>query len=181
MANIISSEIVGGYYVAANDVFTFDDGTIVNVAQDPDSMSPLEWGHDVAAYVHRSGYRMTLADCEGSRDTIASAFAYYVDNARRGEEEDDLLKRAMRYARVFYGDTRVAKLVEMQGYSQSDWAEILFIGPTEEAVNFVAENYATYFRGDVYCAWTDDNSLGGIYADSAEDAAKYFHDEMSGE
>ena len=181
MADIISSETVGGFYVESLEVFTFEDGMRVSVVPDTDSESPLEWGHDVEAYVYRSRYRMSLPDCKGSGDTIVSAFTEYAGSARRGEDEDDLLKLAMRYARTFYGDNRAAKLVGIQGYSHGDWAEILFIGPTDSAVNFVSANYEMYFRGDVYCAWTDDDSLGGIYADTAEEAAKYFHDEMSGE
>lgn len=180
MANIISSETVGGHYVYPHERFTFDDGTIVKVEQDGDSDSPLEWGHDVVAYVHRSRYRMSLPDCDSGRDVIARAFAEYVHSARRVENEDDLLKRAIRYARVFHGDTRVAQLHSFQGYRRGDWAEIVFIGPDAETVSFIAENYAGYFRGDVYCAWTGDDSRGGIYADSAEDAAKYFHDETMG-
>ena len=174
MADIISSETVGGFYRAVHEAFTFDDGTIVNVEQDGDSESPLEWGHDVEAYVYRSRYRMSLPDCEGSGDTIVSAFTEYAGSARRGEDEDDLLARAMRYARTFYGDTRVAKLVGLQGYSQGGWADIVFIGPDVETVDFIAENYAMYFRGDIWSVVSDNDGMGGIYADSAEDAAKQY-------
>ena len=174
MATIVSNETTGGYYVESAETFTLDNGDVLRVTQDTDSDSPLEWGWDVDAYVHRSGYRMSLPDCEGSRDTIADAFAYYVGNARRGEDEDDLLARAMRYARTFYGDTRVARLVSFQGYSQGDWAEIVFIGPDAETVEMVAENYGYYFRGDVWSVVSDNDGMGGIYADSAEDAATYY-------
>lgn len=80
----------------------------------------------------------------------------------------------MRYARTFYCDTRVAKLVGLQGYSQSDWADIVFIGPDAETVNFIAEDYAMYFRGDVWSVVSDNDGMGGIYADSAEDAAMQY-------
>ena len=173
-ASITSSEIVCGYYAEPNETFTLDNGDVLRVTQDADGESPLEWGWDVDAYVHRSGYGMTLPDCEGSGDTIADAFAYYVGNARRGEDEDDLLARAMRYARTFYADNRVAKLVNLQGYSQSDWAEIVFIGPDAETVEMVAESYGQYFRGDVWSVDSDNDGMGGIYADSAEDAATYY-------
>ena len=174
MATIVSNGTTGGYYVEPAETFTLDNGDVLRVTQDSDSDSPLEWGHDVVAYVHRSGYSMTLPDCEGSGDPIAYAFAYYIDNARRGEDEDELLARAMRYARTFYADTRVAKLVGLQGYSQSDWADILFIGPDLDAVNCIAESYGQYFRGDVWSVVSDNGGMGGIYADSAEDAAKQF-------
>ena len=176
MATIVSNGTDGGYYVESAETFTLDNGDVLRVTQDSDSDSdsPLDWGHGVVAYVHRSGYRMTLADCEGSADPIAYAFAYYVDNARRGEDEADLLARAMRYARTFYGDTRVAKLVGLQGYSQSDWAEIVFIGPDAETVDFIADNYGYYFRGDVWLVASDNDAIGCIYADSAEDAATYY-------
>ena len=174
MATIVSNETTGGYYVEPAETFTLDNGDVLRVTQDSDSDSPLEWGHDVVAYVHRSGYSMTLPDCEGSGDTIAYAFAYYVDNARRGEDEDDLLTRAMRYARTFYADNRTAKLVRLSGYSQSDWADIVFIGPDAETVDFIAANYAMYFRGDIWSVDGDNDGMGGIYADTAEDAAKQF-------
>ena len=174
MATIVSNGTTGGYYVESAEIFTLDNGDVLRVTQDSDSDSPLEWGHDVVAYVHRSGYSMTLPDCEGSGDPIAYAFAYYVDNARRGEDEDDLLTRAMRYARTFYADNRTAKLVRLSGYSQGDWAEIVFIGPDLDAVNCIAEGYGQYFRGDVWSVVSDNGGMGGIYADSAEDAAKQF-------
>ena len=174
MATIVSNGTTGGYYVEPNETFTLDNGDTLLVTQDSDSESPLEWGWDVVAYVHRSGYRMSLPDCEGSRDPIADAFAYYVGNARRGEDEDELLARAVRYARTFYADNRVAKLVRLRGYSQSDWAEIVFIGPDAETVDFIAENYGYYFRGDVWSVDSDNDGMGGIYADSAEDAATYY-------
>ena len=174
MATIVSNGTIGGFYVESAETFTLDNGDVLRVTQDSDSDSPLEWGHDVVAYVHRSGYPMTLPDCEGSGDPIAYAFAYYVDNARRGEDEDNLLARAMRYARTFYADNRVAKLAGLQGYSQSDWAYIVFIGPDAETVDFIAENYEAYFRGDVWSVVSDNGGMGGIYADSAEDAAKQF-------
>ena len=174
MATIVSNGSIGGYYVEPNETFTLDNGDTLLVTHDSDSDSPLEWGWDVDAYVHRSGYRMSLPDCESGRDIIARAFAEYVHNARRGEDEDDLLARAVRYARTFYADTRVARLVSFQGYSQSHWAEIVFIGPDADTVEMVAESYGQYFRGDVWSVASDNDGMGGIYADSAEDAAKQF-------
>ena len=171
MATIVSNGSIGGYYEEPAEIFTLDNGDVLRVTQDSDSDSPLEWGWNVEAYVHRSGYGMTLPDCEGSGDPIAYAFAYYVDNARRGEDEDDLLARAVRYARTFHGDTRVAKLVGLQGYSQGDWAEIVFIGPDLDVVNAIAEDYGQYFRGDIWSVVSDNDGMGGIYADSAEEAA----------
>ena len=174
MATIVSNGTTGGYYVESAETFTLDNGDVLRVTQDTDADSPLEWGWDVVAYVHRSGYGMTLPDCEGSGDPIAYAFAHYAYNARRGEDEDELLTRAMRYARAFHGDMRVAKLVGLQGYSRGDWADIVFIGPDAETVDFIAENYALYFRGDVWFVSSDNDAIGGIYADSAEDAAKQY-------
>ena len=174
MATIVSNEAIGGFYVEHAETFTLDNGDVLRVTQDSDGESPLEWGWDVVAYVHRSGYRMSLPDCEGSRDTIADAFAYYVGNARRGEDEDELLARAVRYARTFYADTRVAKLVGLQGYSQSHWADIVFIGPDAETVAMIAESYGQYFRGDVWSVASDNDAIGGIYADTAEEAAKQY-------
>ena len=174
MATIVSNGSIGGYYVEPNETFTLDNGDTLLVTHDSDSDSPLEWGWDVDAYVHRSGHRMSLPDCEGSRDTIADAFAYYVDNARGGRPRPRHVARAMRYARTFYADTRVARLVSFQGYSQSHWAEIVFIGPDADTVEMVAESYGQYFRGDVWSVASDNDGMGGIYADTAEEAATYY-------
>ena len=171
MATIVSNGTTGGYYDEPAETFTLDNGDVLRVTQDDDSMSPLDWGHDVVAYVHRSGYSMTLADCDNGGDVLARAFSEYV---YRGVPRDKAIGRAMRYARTFYGDKRVAKLVSLQGYSQSDWAEIVFIGPDAETVNFIAEDYGYYFRGDVWSVASDNDAIGGIYADSAEDAAEQF-------
>lgn len=179
MASITTSEIVGGFYVESAERFTFDNGETVSVSPDIPCDSPLNWGWDVEAYVYRSGYGMTLPDCEGSADTIAEAFAEYADNARRGEDESDLLARAERYARTFHGDTRVARLETLRGYSQGDWADIVFIGPDEDTVAMVAGNYGYYFRGDVWIVESnDDDYLAGIYADTAEEAATIYAQEM---
>lgn len=174
MATIVSNGTDGGYYVESAETFTLDNCDVLRVTPDTDADSPLEWGWDVVAYVHRSGYHMSLPDCEGSGDSIAYAFAYYVGNARRGEDEDDLLARAVRYARTFDADNREAKLVSLQGYSQSHWADIVFIGPDLDVVNLIAESYGQYFRGDVWSVVSDNDGMGGIYADSAEDAAKQY-------
>ena len=171
MATIVSNGTVGGYYVESAETFTLDNGDVLRVTQDDDSMSPLEWGHDVVAYVHRSGYPMTLPDCDSGRDVIARAFAEYV---YRGETTGKAIGLAMRYARVFYDDNRAAALFTMRGYSQSDWADILFVGDDEDTITFVAQCYDQYFRGDVYSVASDNYAIGGIYADSAEDAAKVF-------
>ena len=174
MATIVSNGTIGGFYDESAETFTLDNGDVLRVTQDQNVMSPLEWGWDVAAYVHRSRYRMTLADCDSGCDVMASAFAEYVRYARRCEDEDDLLARAERYARTFHGDTRVARLVSFQGYSHGDWAEIVFIGPDAETVDFVVANYGQYFRGDVWSVDSDNGGIGGIYADSAEDAAMLY-------
>ena len=174
MATIVSNGTTGGYYVESAETFTLDNGDTLRVTQDTDADSPLDWGHDVVAYVHRSRYRMTLADCDNGRDVMARAFAEYVHSARRGEDEDDLLTLAMRYARAFHGDMRVAKLVGLHGYSQGDWADIVFIGPDAETVDFIADAYGQYFRGDVWVVSSDNDAMGSIYADSAEDAAAYY-------
>lgn len=179
MASIIDSASVGGYYVESAETFTFDNGETVTVRQDSDAGSPLDWGHDVDAYVFRSGYRMSLPDCAGSGDTIAEAFMKYMHNLRRNfDGPDSALKRAMRYARTFHGDNRVARLVTLRGYSQSDWAEILFIGPDADTVEWLAEMYGHYFRGDVYSVESEDDAMGGIFAYSAEEAANIYAEEM---
>lgn len=173
MADIISNETVGGYYVESSEVFTFDDGTIVNVAQDPDSENPCDWYSDTILCVYRAGYHSVNDDDKG--DVLIRAFLEYRD---RGEDDERALMLAKRYARTFYGDNRPAILGSMIGYSQSDWADFIVVG--EDAAS-IAASWEAWARGDVYCAWNDDDSLGDIYADTAEEAARVFYDEMIGD
>lgn len=171
MATIVSNGTIGGYYVEHAETFTLDNGDVLMVTHDTDSDSPLEWGHDVVAYVHRSGYHMTLPDCDSGRDVLARAFAEYV---YRGEPTDKAIGRAMRYARTFYDDNRAAALFTVRGYSKSDWADILFIGDDEDTITFIAQCYDQYFRGDVWSVASDNDAIGGIYADTAEEAASIY-------
>lgn len=173
MANIVSTESVGGFYVESSEVFVFDDGTRVTVAHDADSENPCDWYSDTILCVYHAGYRSVSEDDKG--DVLICAFLEYRD---RGEDEETALALAKRYARTFYGDTRPAILGSMIGYSQSDWAEFIVVGEDAESLS---ASWQAWARGDVYCAYTDDDSLGGIFADSAEEAAKYYHTEMMGE
>lgn len=170
MGNIVSTETVGGYYVDAADVFTFDDGTRVTVTPDPDTENPCRWYFGTILCVYRAGYSSVNEDDRG--DVLIRAFLEYMD---RGEDEETALTLAKRYARTFHDDNRTAILGNMVGYSQSDWAKFIVVG--DEAEN-LAETWEQWARGDVFQARTDDVSLGGIYAESAEDAAKYFHEDI---
>lgn len=173
MANIVSTGSVGGYYVESVETFTFDDGTVVYVTQDTDSENPCDWYSDTILCVYRAGYRSVNND--GKCDVLINTFLAYRD---RGEDDDRALMLAKRYARTFYGDTRPAILGNMIGYSQSDWADFIVVG---EDAAMLATSWGYWARGDVYCAYTDDDSLGGIFADSAEEAAMLFHADMIGD
>ena len=140
---------------------------------DGDSENPCHWYSDTILCVYRAGYSSDNEDDRG--DVLIRAFLEYRD---RGEDDERALLLAKRYARTFYGDDRPAILGKMRGYVQSDWADFIVVG---EEVESLSASWTQWARGDVYVAYTDDDSLGGIFADSAEDAAKYFHDEMIGD
>lgn len=172
MANIVSTETVGGFYVESAEVFTFDDGTRVTVTPDPDSENPAMWYLDTILCVYRAGYWSDNEDDRG--DVLVRAFLEYRD---RGEDDGRALMLAKRYARTFHNDNHPAILGNMTGCSQGDWAKFVVVG---EYAHALRDDWAQWARGDVYCARTDDDALGGIYAESAEDAAQYFYDEMIG-
>lgn len=174
MADIVESFDPWAEYPSAYSVeaFRFDDGTVVHVEPDTDSDNPCDWYSDTILCVYNAGYSSVNEDDRG--DILIRAFLEYLD---RGEDDERALMLAKRYARTFHGYTRPAILGSMIGYSQSDWADFIVVG---EEVERISASWQYWARGDVYCAYTDDDSLGGIFADSAEEAAKYFHDEMIG-
>lgn len=164
------------------ETFTFSNGKTVMVYQDNETESPLLWGLDVDAYTYRAGYHL-MSPGDGDDDVLMNAFLEYVYRDGGKTDPEELLTRAERYSRVFFGDTRIAVLKHFTGYAQSDWAEIVFIGEDLNTIEMAASAYAYYFRGDVYTVIHVGGyeHCGGMFADSAEEAANFFAADMGWE
>lgn len=180
-----------------NTEFTGDIAYVTNsetpgiryeVTPDSDVRDPItESGAPVEHYVVRAGYHSKSDTPNGF---MSEAFSRFNDMF------DDALDVTRRYARIFHGYTedesnnRIA-LVSTSGYSQGDWAE-LFVHVAEGGYGTAeswANEWAMYARGDVYgvtlqslstcdsceCeGWEDGDSLWGIFAEDAEEAARLY-------
>lgn len=164
------------------------------VVQDVGASSPIE-GVEPAITAHcvASGYgSITKSDDDLTRAYLR--FTEYLD-------EYHAFDVFQRYLKIFHGwtDDQINERVELyehRGYMQSDWATVLFIVHDEGYgdVQGWAEEWDQWARGDVYgviaekriecesseCHGDEDNhyeevdSLCGIYANDAEEAATYF-------
>lgn len=163
-------------------------GVRYEVCQDDSVSDPIdESGAPVEHYVVRSGYGSVTDTPDGFMSEAFSRFNDVFDNA---------IDVTRRYARIFHNYTeddasRRIGLVSSQGYSQGDWAE-LFVHVSEDGYGTAeswANEWAMYARGDVYgvtlqslstcdsceCEdWEDGDSLWGIYAEDAEEAARLY-------
>lgn len=164
-------------------------GVRYEVVQDTCVSDPIvDSGAPVEHYVVRAGYASVSDTHSGELSEVFNRFVW--------EFDDNGLDVTRRFARIFHNYTedeaneRIA-LVMTRGHSQSDWAE-LFVHVAEEGYGTAegwAEEWAMYARGDVFgvtvqtlnacdsCEcddWEDGDSLWGIYAEDAEEAAQYF-------
>lgn len=169
-------------------------GVRYEVVQDDNVSDPISVsGAPVDHFVVRSGYNSATDSPSGQLSEVFNRFVW--------EFDDNGLDVTRRYARIFMGYTeaeaneRIA-LVTTRGHSPGDWAE-LFVHVSEEGYGTAgswAEEWAQWARGDVFgvtvqtripcdscdCEeWEDGDSLWGIYADDAEEAAQYFATEYA--
>ena len=168
---------------------TADTPTRYVVWQDSDSESPANWNSDdtIMIYTTSPHSGQDKATCE-----LSEVFARALDT----HNPDKALAITRRYARVCLGWTHeradnAIVTCSARGYSQSDWWDILAITYEGEYAKSLAEEWERWARGDVWSVmveygeecdhgdlhWRTDNAqgihscpLGGIYADSAEDA-----------
>ena len=168
------------------------------VSRDDDSESPNEWGMG-KVYVYHVAYGSTAGSVSVPDDELSSVFfgAYH----RYGDGYLALVV-TRRYARVFLGMTPDEAYDKIEtylarGYSQGDWWDVLSITPDSFARNY-ARIWERWARGDVYVVteesripcdspechgedeahWKANDSLGGIYADSATGAVTEYREVM---
>lgn len=158
--------------------------------QDEGPESPAEWDDDSEVMVYRTAYNGRV---DTPADELATVFQRVLD-----QHNDDTLALLVtqRYARVCLGWSKeradnAIVTYSARGYSQGNWWDILAITYEGEYAKYLAEEWEQWARGDVWCVmletstvcdkggphWeaididgSDSRVIGGIYADSAEDA-----------
>ena len=172
---------------------TADTPTRYVVWQDTDSESPATWNPDDTIMIYSTSPR-------SRRDKATCELSEVFERAYDMHDADKALAITRRYARVCLGWTpeRAEGAIvtySARGYSQSDWWDILAITWEGEYAEPLAEEWEQWVRGDVYCVMAEFGSecdegvlhwdtvndqgidslpIGGIYADSAEDAVTQY-------
>ena len=172
---------------------TADTPTRYVVWQDTDTESPATWDDDNTVMVYNTSPR-------SRRDKATCELSEVFERAYDTQDADKALDITRRYARVCLGWTpeRAGNTIvtySARGYSQGDWWDILAITYEGEYAESLAEEWEQWARGDVYCVMAEYGSecdegvmhwdpvndqginsypIGGIYADSAEEAVSYY-------
>jgi len=166
-----------------------------SVGLDEDTTDPRDDMDMVPMFIYRAGRGDTdsvedadLTWADGTVN-ILGAFQHFFD---RFKNADMAIALANRWARVCGVKYEVATRM-IHGYAQSDWWSVAYV--VEPYADVDLKTLGMYLRGDIYvvsasgdyeCACAEklsrhehdypEESLGGIYADSAEDAVKKFCD-----
>lgn len=150
------------------DTYTDESGIEYRVEPDVDAESPTDWGWDVDVHYVRTSYYSTH---ENPDDRFDDAWEHFANAFWTGDAAREVMRR---YVRIFYPGTKVL-FRTLSDYSQN-WADVMFVTDSAEAglLEGFADVYAQWYRGDVYFVSTDDDAMGGIYADSEEDAVRQF-------
>ena len=170
-----------------------DTPTRYVVWQDTDSESPANWNSDDTIMIYNTSPR-------GGRDKATCELSEVFERAYDTHDADKALDITRRYARVCleWSKERAEGAIvtySARGYSQSDWWDILAITYEDEYAESLAEQWGQWARGDVWSVmaeygaecdagtmhWDTVNDqginsypVGGIYADSAEDAVSEY-------
>ena len=170
---------------------TADTPTRYVVWQDSDS--PANWNSDDTIMVYNTSPR-------SGRDKATCQLSEVFERAFDMHDADKSLAITRRFARVFLGWSReraenAIVAYSARGYSQSDWWDVLAITWEEEYAEGLAKNWEQWARGDVWCVMAEYGSecdagtmhwdtvndqgidsyhVGGIYADSAEEAVAHY-------
>lgn len=175
----IAPVLSSGYYKDT------DTGRSYTVDVDTDADDPRGWIEDAhcAVYIYRAcnmraGSARTVPD-----NPACEAFDFFYND--KDYEDGEALDMTRRYMNLFY--PRIGydmDVLTLTGYSQSDWWEVFAV--TKEGygkARDAAEQVGKWLRGDVYqvgCIDTGE-AIGGIYADSAEDAVAHYIEEYEDE
>lgn len=153
------------------------------------SECPLEWGWDGETVLFNAGYHSVLPDISDANSEPLQAVHRVVLESNAAfdayPKDSDRLEFALRVVNRLYPDTPV-KTLNVRGYSQGDYWQFLYVGdqPLDALKSWLLGNVWTVTRhvqetcdmGHVHDV--DTESLGGIYADSEEEAIAYAKEEM---
>ena len=172
---------------------TADTPTRYVVWPDTDSESPANWNSDDTIMAYNTSPR-------SGRDEATCELSEVFERAYDTHDADKALDITRRYARVCLGWSKeraedAIVTYSACGYSQSDWWNILAITYEGEYAESLAEGWEQWARGDVWevmaeygeecdegvLHWDtvndqgiDSPAIGGIYADSADDAVALY-------
>lgn len=172
---------------------TADTPTRYAVRPDTSAESPATWDADATVMVYSTSPR-------GGRDKATCELSEVFERAYDTHDTDKALDITRRYARVCLGWTpeRAEGAIvtySARGYSQGEWWDILAITYEGEYAEPLAEEWEQWARGDVWSVmaeygtecdagsmhWDTVNDqgidfypIGGIYADSAEEAVSQY-------
>ena len=163
--------------------YTDDEtGKTYRVWHDEGTEDPRGWisDDDMALYLYNAAWHHGT-DWEPPVNVAAKAFAQFY-----GRTGDDNRAEAMtaRYLRLFYPDDdyRIG-VFSLHGYSQSDWWDVFVAvkGDGWGTPESHAQEWGIWARGDVFVVTNVETgeSLGGIYAESEEDAVNVFMEQES--
>ena len=187
-------------FTAMGDTAIVTDDETPNVRyvvwQDTDSDDPRDWSDTTEAQtlVYRAAYRTGNADADASSAATGTMAAFIHAYDATGDATK-ALRAATLYAAMFEPDYSV-ETYSATGYTQGEWWELVSVvkdgyGTPKDH----AETFEQWTRGDVWCVmeetltecdnpenchgdeeshWQAGDSLGGIYADDPEDAAREY-------
>lgn len=150
-----------------------------DVYPDPDAEDPRTWTEDEHAcvYVFNSEWYGREADRKVPENIAAQAFARFYGVFGAGSFGDHLAKDVTRrWLSIFHPEKQIDVMVETVSLDQSSWRSCFaavedgYGAPQDHIDEFIQ-----WARGDVWVVDPDnDNALGGIYAETAEDALAYY-------
>lgn len=156
------------------------DNRRVCVEYDEFTSNPLpDMGEEVLRF-RSDWYDRDTDKLETANCPVIRAFGHF----RERWDDDTALTLANRWSRIFHDGTRA--ITQTVHLDQSSWRDVISSG---ECAKANIEEWAQWARGDVYHVftevwdptpgegWTYEDGLGGIYADSAEEAAEYYEKE----
>ncbi len=170
------------------DRYTDENGAVYEVSRDNGTDDPREdhW-YGVHAHIHAQAGCGYGRHGEEPEHEIGKAFLRFFESGVTSDRWD-ALELTERFIRIFHPGKYTVALYGARGYSQSDWWDLFIVGENDERYTYTAEDLHGYAReweqwarGDVYYVsysepGEDGNyyGCGVIFADSPEEAVKYF-------
>lgn len=147
------------------------------VSHDDCAEDPRTWNEtkDVALWAYRepSPSGSSVAGTRPEGNVAIDAFAHYYDTY----DAQESLALTRRYLAAFHADAKITvETHTVHGYCQSEWLDLVVaVAEGHGTPAGHADTYRQWAFGDVWFVNPDrGQAVGGIYADSAEDAVAQF-------